>query len=141
MSYNSEITRPISLAIIKNNNNQILVSPGYDEVKKEQFFRLLGGGIEFGETSLEALRREFKEELDTELSNCKLLGVKENIFSFNGLAGHEIVFIYEANFLDDNDYEKSEFSILDSKKEEKAVWLSLENFPDSIVYPDISAWL
>lgn len=141
MAYNSEVVRPMSLAIIKKNNSQILVSPGYDEVKKESFFRLLGGGIEFGETSLAALHREFKEELDVELTDCKLLGVVENIFSFNHLTGHEIIFVYEASFLDPSIYEKTEFFIQDSKDEGKAGWLDLKDFPDSIIYPNISAWL
>jgi len=141
MPYNSEATRPLALAIIKNDKNQILVSPGYDTIKQESFYRLLGGGIEYGETSLEALNREFKEELDVELKNCRLLSVVENIFSFNGLPGHEIDFIYEADFLDSSNYQKEEFDILDSKKDGKVIWLDLKDLGDKIIYPDISAWL
>ena len=141
MSLNSEAIRPLSLAIIKNNKNQILVSPGYDSVKDEYFYRLLGGGVEFGESSLEALNREFKEELDVELKNCRLIDVSENIFSFNGLMGHEIVFIYEAEFADSKHLDILEFSILDSKVEGKAIWLDIKELPNKIVYPNISAWI
>lgn len=133
--------RPISVAIIKNLKGEILVSPGYDNVKKESFFRLLGGGIEFGESSLTALQREFKEELTAELIDCQLLKIEENIFSYQDEAGHEIIFIYKANFADSSLYEKTEFFILDSKKEGKAIWLDLVAFPESIIYPNISAWL
>lgn len=54
--------RPIVLGIVKR-NNKILVSKGYDKKKNQTFYRCLGGGIEFLETSEEALKREFKEEL------------------------------------------------------------------------------
>ncbi|MEI6835515.1 MAG: NUDIX domain-containing protein [Candidatus Falkowbacteria bacterium] len=141
MPYNSEAIRPLSLAIIRNHKNQILVSPGYDEKKGESFYRLLGGGIEFGESSLEALCREFKEELNVELTDCHLLKVAENIFSFNGLPGHELNFIYEAKFLDPKDYLRDHFSILDSQDEGRAIWLDLSDKDKQIIYPDISAWL
>lgn len=141
MPYNSEAIRPLSLAIIKNHKNQILVSPGYDEKKGESFYRLLGGGIEFGESSLAALRREFKEELNVELVDCHLLQVVENIFSFNGLLGHELDFIYEAKFLNPADYLRDNFSILDSQDEGRAIWLDLEDKDNKIIYPNISAWL
>ena len=54
--------RPIVLGIARK-NNKILVSEGYDKVKNQTFYRCLGGGIEFLETSQEALKREYKEEL------------------------------------------------------------------------------
>ena len=141
MAYSNEVVRPMSLAIIRNSSGQILVSPGHDKVKKQSFFRLLGGGIDLGETSLEALKREFKEELNVELTNCKLLDVVENIFYFNGSIGHEIIFVYEAEFLDKNNYSITEFPILDSNDKFKASWLDLKKFPNSIIYPNISAWL
>ena len=58
--------RPIVLGIAKI-NNKILVSEGYDKIKEQTFYRCLGGGIEFLETSQEALKREFKEELGIEI--------------------------------------------------------------------------
>lgn len=141
MPYNSERIRPMALAIIKNEKNQILVSPGYDAALKKKFYRLLGGGIEFGETSLVALRREFKEELGVELTNCKLLDITENIFSFNDLPGHELDFIYQADFADPSNYQKASFNILDSHDQGQAIWLDLTDLENTIIYPDISAWL
>ena len=54
--------RPIVLGIARR-DNKILVSEGYDKIKKQTFYRCLGGGIEFLETSQIALKREYKEEL------------------------------------------------------------------------------
>ena len=50
--------RPIVLGIAKK-NNKILVGKGFDKVKNEVFYRALGGGTDLGETSTDALKREF----------------------------------------------------------------------------------
>ena len=54
--------RPISISIIRN-DDKILVYQREDDVTKEKFYRLIGGCIEFGESSKDALKREFQEEL------------------------------------------------------------------------------
>jgi ADP-ribose pyrophosphatase YjhB (NUDIX family) len=141
MALNSEGIRAMALAIIKNEKNQILVSPGYDKIKNESFYRLLGGGVDFKEYSEDALKREFQEELNAELTNCKLLGVVENIFTYDGLTGHEICFIYSADFVDAKMYEQSEFKIIDSKDEGRVIWLDETEIKNSKIYPDVSAWL
>lgn len=117
--------RPISLVVI-NHNNKTLVSPGYDEVKKTNFYRLLGGGVEFFETSLEALVREIREELGLELTEPKLISVTENIFTYNGEKAHEICFIYKADFVDKENYNREEFQVLDEPNH-KAIWLEIND--------------
>lgn len=61
-----------------------------------EFYRPLGGGIEFGETAEQALRREFAEEVAMPLGRVRLLGVLENRFELAGVPGHEIVFVFAA---------------------------------------------
>jgi ADP-ribose pyrophosphatase YjhB (NUDIX family) len=127
--------RPIAIAIIKN-KGRVLVSPGYDNVKNQDFYRLLGGGIDFGETAIDALRREFKEELDAEITNCRLITVSENIFNFNGEPYHEICFIYEADFKDPAMYLRDDLKILDSSDGDKVVWLDIESNKDKNIFPE-----
>lgn len=115
--------RPLVLVII-NHNGRTLVSPGHDHVKGVDFYRLLGGGIEFGEDSLSALRREIKEELGLELKNYQLLNIQENIFEFNGHAGHEICFIYRADLASEEIYQKESVQILDETNHQ-AIWLAI----------------
>ena len=62
--------------------------------------RPLGGTVEFGETTDEALLREFQEELGQYVTITGRPIVLENIFHFQGLPGHEIVFLYPIAFPD-----------------------------------------
>ena len=127
--------RPIVLGIAKN-NNRLLVSEGYDKVKDSTFYRCLGGGIEFHETSIEALKREFKEEIDVEIEVGDFRGIAENIFTFQGKKGHEIVFFYNIK-IKDEDY-KEVFPMIDDDGEDVAIWVNIEDFKTGkkILYPE-----
>ena len=83
-----------------------LAAPGYDVVKKQRFYRPLGGGIEFGERAEDAARRELQEELGAELTDLRLLGTFENLFTYQGRPGHELIWLYEARFTDASLYER-----------------------------------
>ena len=125
--------RPIALGLaIKN--NKVLVSEGYDKVKDQTFYRCLGGGIEFLEKSDEALKREFKEEIGADVTVKDFLGLEENIFTFNGKNGHELIFVYTVD-VKDSDY-KDEYTIID-ETDSHAVWMDIEDFRSGkeIIYP------
>jgi 8-oxo-dGTP pyrophosphatase MutT (NUDIX family) len=126
--------RPIVLAIISH-NGKILVSPGFDQVKKTNFYRLLGGGIDFGEDSLTALQREIQEELGVEIKKAILLGVKENIFQYNGNSGHEICFVYQCTLDSEEIYQKDKIQVID-KPGHFAIWLEINEQNISKIYPD-----
>lgn len=122
--------RPLTLALIKNENNQYLHHEAYDSVSKEKFYRPLGGGIEFGERGEEALKREFLEEINQEIEVGRLLETFENIFVYEGEPGHQIILMYEAKFKDQDSYNK-EFEIDESGKiVGKAVWRSVKEIED-----------
>jgi ADP-ribose pyrophosphatase YjhB (NUDIX family) len=129
----------VKVICIFQNGKRILVGDAFDPSKNEWFYCPPGGGVEFGETSEEALRREIREELDTEIENPKLLGVLENIFTFNGWQGHEIVFVYDAQLIKHTLYSQDKFTGHESKGETyNAIWLDLETIgPETPpVYPD-----
>lgn len=75
-------------------DGHVLVLNGRDELRGLDFHRAIGGGIEFGETAADALRREFMEELGVRVDRAELLGVHENIFVYEGEPAHEIAHIY-----------------------------------------------
>ena len=58
------------------------------------YHRLIGGGVEMGETHRDAVIREVREELNASIRDLKYLDVVESIYSINGRHGHEIVFVY-----------------------------------------------
>jgi ADP-ribose pyrophosphatase YjhB (NUDIX family) len=79
---------------------QLLALCGVDPATGLEYWRPLGGTIEFGESSAQALRREMREELGAEIEALRLLGVIEAHFSFDGRQRHEMLFVYFARFAD-----------------------------------------
>lgn len=75
-------------------DGHLLALEGHDRSRGLDFLRAIGGGIEFGETASDALRREFMEELGVALDDVELLGVFENIFTYEGTPGHEIAHLF-----------------------------------------------
>lgn len=126
--------RPLALAIVKK-NDKVLVQVGFDSKKNEKFYRLPGGGIEFGETGIVALHREFMEEFGSEINNVKSLGVLENIFTFEGNGGHELVMVYSADLMKESLYDEKEVRILDNDQS-YAIWENIDVLKDSHFYPD-----
>ena len=97
--------RPLALCVF-HHEGRILVNEIHDPVKDQTFGRPLGGGIEFGETSAQAIEREIREELGLEITNLRLIGTLENIFTHLGTPGHEIVQVYDGTFVDRSAYGK-----------------------------------
>ena len=127
--------RPVVLGVITK-DNKILVNKGYDEISNQKFYRCLGGGIEFQETSYQALKREFLEEIGKEIIIKNFLGLAENIFTFNGQAGHEIVLFYSADFKP-SDYQEEYLMIEDNEEPQKAFWINIDDFKKGnlTIYP------
>jgi ADP-ribose pyrophosphatase YjhB (NUDIX family) len=92
--------RPIALVVFRRDDGALLLAPGYDSVKQQRFYRPLGGGIDFGERAEDAARREIREELGIEIDDLRFIAAVENIFTFLGQPGHELVWLYEARLRD-----------------------------------------
>jgi len=131
--------RPLAICVFRH-NDRILVAEGYDSVKDEYFYRPLGGGIEFGETSAETICRELMEEINVQVDreSLRYLGAVENIFQFNGTAGHEIVMIYDGALKESGLYEQAVIVGKEANGEDiRAVWKNIDEFGEgkSILYP------
>jgi len=129
--------RPIALCVFLN-KDRILVFEGHDPVKGETFYRPLGGGIEFGEKSEDAVRRELKEEINVDVGEIRYLGTVENIFIFNGNPYHEIVLIYDGILMESGLYDQAVITGKEANGDDiRAMWKSLEEFEsgESILYP------
>ena len=127
--------RPIALGLaIKN--NKLLISEGIDKVKNETFYTCLGGGIEFLEKSEEALKREFLEEINVDITVKDFLGISENIFTYQGKKAHELILFYSIEIPDKNYQE--EYKVIDDHGETIAKWIDINEFKNKnkILYPE-----
>ena len=97
MSPAPQRVRPLALAIVLYRDH-LLCAEGYDPVKEQTFYRPLGGEIEFGERAEAAAARELHEETGRRIERLDPLGVVENLFTFDGAPGHEVVFEFVARF-------------------------------------------
>lgn len=122
--------RPISICVFQH-QGRILVVEKVDSHRGDRFARPAGGGIDFGETSAEAIVREIDEEFGAEVEQVKLLGVLESIFTCDREAGHEIVFVYDASFCDRSLYEQPQIQGREGADEFVAVWRSLQELREA----------
>src|SRR5688500_17120868 len=80
--------RHIAVCVVRH-GDRIFVQEAHDPANGRTFYRPLGGGIEFGELSIDAARREMAEEASAEVLDLRLLGVLENLFEYNAAPEHE----------------------------------------------------
>lgn len=133
MGFDAKHIRPLAVAVVRN-GNKVLAMKAYDQKKKQTFYRLLGGGIEFGEKAEDAVIREWQEELGVTINITARLGVEESIFTYEGWQGHEIVFFFAAELPQASDYGR-EFKIIEKGGEtSEIVWVEVNE--DNAVYPE-----
>ena len=124
----SKQIRVITICIIRKGDT-IFVFEDVDKITNETFYRPLGGGIEYGEYSYDALEREFLEEINVKLLNLRYIQTLENIFICDGETGHEIVIVYEGEFADKTFYNKDVVILTEDNGEKlKAMWMPLADF-------------
>ena len=131
-------TRPITHCIFRKGDS-ILVAKGYDREKGEIFYRPPGGKIEFGEYSWATIRRQIKEAIGEEIKNLSFIGPLESIFQYEGNACHEIVFIFEGEFVNKRMYTKDEIVTQGNHGSTFSVeWKPLRDFyrKKAMLYPD-----
>jgi ADP-ribose pyrophosphatase YjhB (NUDIX family) len=128
--------RAVALAVTLN-GDRVLVRRHLNGVLDPVFFRPVGGTIEFGEHSSEAVRREVREEIGAELVHLRLLACVENLFDYQGAVGHEITFIYRGDLADPALYRCESIPGQEADGESfVAVWLPLDAFtPEQPLYP------
>jgi ADP-ribose pyrophosphatase YjhB (NUDIX family) len=74
------------------------------------------------------VRREIREELGCEIEDVRLLGVSENIFTYLGAEGHEMVWTFEARLSDASMYGHEVVECREGESAFEAHWVPLEVF-------------
>lgn len=126
--------RLVALALIER-DGRWLFARSHDPATGEEFYRPLGGGIDFGERSDEALRRELREELHFEIKNLQFVTVIENQFTYNLQPNHEVALVYTAEFVEDGPYATESLPKYDGHSKE-AVCLTREQLGATTLYPE-----
>ena len=66
-------------------------------------YALIGGRVEIGENSADTIKREIKEELGKNIKITGYISTIENFFELKGIKYHEIMFVYKAEFCNEED--------------------------------------
>lgn len=74
------------------NKGALLAMEVYADDGSIKGVRPLGGLIEFGESREQAIKREFMEELETNISLSGRWRTFENLYEHAGMRGHELIF-------------------------------------------------
>lgn len=125
--------RLVALALVER-DGRWLFARSQDPATGEEFYRPLGGGIDFGERSDVALQRELREELHFEIKNMQFVTVIENQFTYNLQPNHEVALLYTADFVEDAPYKKETLPKYDGYSKE-AVWLTRDQLDVVTLYP------
>jgi ADP-ribose pyrophosphatase YjhB (NUDIX family) len=119
-----------ALGVFKH-ENRFLFSKHYDATHQDYFVRPLGGTVEFGEQSKDTLHREIQEEINAAITEVQLLQVIEDMFEHHGKPFHDVVFLYQARFVDEAIYQQSQITCEESDGiVYEAYWLSLEEIKE-----------
>lgn len=106
--------------------DRVFVSESY--AQNLPYYRSLGGSLEFGESSLDALKREFWEELQAELAHIEYLECIENVFTLDGQPHHEIIQLYRCAFANPKFYEMDHIPYFENDQTGIAKWIEGDRF-------------
>lgn len=124
---NQKRIRVKALAWIED-KDMLFVVRMHDSVKGDDYYRPVGGSVEFGEPSHETVLREVREELNTEIELIASPFVVENHFVCDGKTGHEIDFLFPARFTDLAFYERKSYRLVEANGDvADALWIPISD--------------
>ncbi|MCX6793104.1 MAG: NUDIX domain-containing protein [Candidatus Falkowbacteria bacterium] len=128
-----------AMCLIIRNNQDILVGMGFDDIRNQAFGRIVGGGVEFQEKTEDAVRREIREEFNSDLENLSFIEVIVNSFTHKGEQGHQITFLYKGDLVDKSLYQKEKIHVIDTTNFE-ATWLPIKDILSGKIrlYPEFN---
>jgi len=123
-------------ALVADRSGSRVLVQDYAATGGESAYRPLGGAIDHGGLAEVAAQREIQEEIGAEISDVRLLGVLENIYSKDDRDWHEIVFMFEARFVDASLEAAERLVGMEGDGDRiEAVWLDVSEPLDAPLYP------
>lgn len=99
-------------------------------------YALVGGRVQIGENSAKTVKREMQEELGKNIEIISYIATIENFFEMKGSKYHEILFVHQAEFINDED-KKIEYSLKNKEGKDylQYEWLDLNKIEEYPLYP------
>jgi 8-oxo-dGTP pyrophosphatase MutT (NUDIX family) len=121
--------RPVALCLLVH-EDRILLQEVYHSGSR--YLRPPGGGIDFGEPAIMAVRREIMEEVGSEITEPHLVVIWENREKFlkHNDQRHEIVFLFRAHLKTEALHHLEEVPIDDNGEKGVAYWYSIRKLRD-----------
>ena len=118
--------------IIHNNKLLVHVNTNSDHCA------LIGGRVEIGENSEDTIKREIYEELGKNIEITDYIATIENFFEMDGSKYHEILFLYELEFENEED-KKIEYTLsnVEGKDYLKYEWIELDKLNSYNLVPKV----
>ncbi len=124
----------VRAAVVIIHNNKVLVHRNINS----EHYALIGGRVEIGEDSETTVKREIQEELGKDIEIKGYVSTIENFFKMQGSKYHEIMFVYRAEFINDDD-KKIECTLknLEGKDYLQYEWLELNKIDQYPLLPKV----
>ena len=99
-------------------------------------YALVGGRVQIGENSAKTVKREIQEELGKNIEITSYIATIENFFEMKGSKYHEILFVHQAEFINDED-KKIEYTLKNKEGKDylQYEWLDLNKIEEYPLYP------
>lgn len=115
-------------------NNKLLVHQNINH----DHCNLIGGRVEIGEDSAKTIKREVKEELGKDIDIISYVSTIENFFEKDNKKYHEILFIYKAEFKNEQDKKiEKPLENIEGKDYLKYKWIDLNELDKVKILPTI----
>ncbi len=99
-------------------------------------YALVGGRVKIGENSAKTVKREMQEELGKNVEITGYIATIENFFEMKGSKYHEILFVHQVEFIDDED-KKIKYTLKNREGKDylQYEWIDLNKIEEYPLYP------